>query len=171
MKKSLGVTFTALLFIILFTAVFLLSLGYGAIVIFAQGDPGASFWLKAIVAVFGFLFPKMKIFILIAVLASGAGLMASIALMMRISWSRFLFILISLGLFVWYLFRLYVIYTNAPMFVSVKAIFGTNPATRLLSLIYFAGAIVICVFEIFLLFVIKSLTSKRASQDFSAKTE
>lgn len=171
MKKSIGVSFVALLFIVIFSVLLILSLVYGGIVVFAQGNAGASFWLKAVVAIFGFLFPKMEIFIFIAILASAGGLMASIALMLRISWSRYLFLAVSAGLFIWYAYRLYVIYTTAPMFVSVKAIFGTNPATKFLSLIYFAGAILICAFEVLLLFVLKSLTSKNASLDFSKKAE
>ncbi len=171
MKKSIGVTITALFFIILFFAMLVLSVIYGGIVIFAQGNPGASFWLKAIVAVFQFLFPKMKLFILIAILFSAMGLFVSVALMRRIQWSRFLFVTISILLFCWYIYRLYVIYTNEPMFVSVKAIFGSNPATRIISLIYYAGSIVIIAFEVILAFVIKSLTSKKAALDFSAKSE
>lgn len=165
-NKSLPVTLTALFYIILFTTFTLASLLYGWSAFFGNQSSLASFWLKAGIFLFKFIFPDWSWFFIVALAISLAGVYASLALMKRKAWSRILFLAGSALLSIWIIVRTVVIFQNAPGFVKFTNIFSNNPVTRYPSLLYFGSSILLCIVAVIAIVSFFVLISHKASEEF-----
>lgn len=165
MKKP-GITLVSVIYFIFTLLCSLICLSYGIALVLEHFGFASNLWFTIINMVFKFFFSDLIIMIFIGFAIGVVSAWVSLQLLKRKKWARLFFICFSIILIPWIVYRLINAFTDMPFYVSLEAIFGSNPLTKYPSIIYFFIPFVLVLLEILLVYTIVLLVGKTARQEF-----